>query len=47
MDEALEKYLCFMLDVMFVGTKTVDAKNVTMYEAMYHACRVRGAGRDV
>ena len=47
MDEALDECLCFMLDVMFVGTKTVDAKNVTMYEAMYHACRVRGVGMDV
>ncbi len=47
MDEALEECLCFLLDVMFVGTETVDAKNVTMYEAMYHACRVRGVGRDV
>ncbi len=47
MDEALEECLCFMLDVMFVGTKTVDAKNVTMYEAMHHAYRVRGVGRDV
>ncbi len=47
MDEALEECLCFLLDVEFVGTETVDAKNVTMYEAMYHACGVRGVGRDV
>ena len=46
-NDIVEECLCFVLDVMFVGTKTVDAKNDTMYEVVYHACRVRGVGRDV
>ena len=25
----------------------MDAKDIAMYEAMYHACRVRGMGRNV
>ncbi len=35
------------MDIMLVSAEAVDAKNITMYEAMYHARGMRGVGRDV
>ena len=35
------------MNIMLVSAEAVDAKNISMDEAVYHARGVRGVGRDV
>ena len=46
-DQPLEEQLCSLMNIMLVSAEAVDAKNISMDEAVYHARGVRGVGRDV